>query len=133
MDNQIATGQGRSWARGQDAAGSLPFPHPSPFFSFPLSVSVSSASFPTQIASPHFVENKTTLNSRVPTRRAVTVSPSSSFKKITAEKELVGHVWVRSSCLLNELILESESCDNDLPLGTAWLYGVERGAQPWKK
>ena len=102
MDNQIATGQGRSWARGQDAAGSLRFPHPSPFFSFPFSVSVSSASFPTQIASTHFVENKTNLNSQVPTRGAVTVSPCSNFKKITAEKELVGQVWVRSSCLLNQ-------------------------------
>ena len=102
MDSQIATGQGRSWARGQDTAGSLPFPHPSPFFSFPFSVSVSSASFPIQIASTHFVENKTTLNSQVPTRGAVTISPSSSFKKITAEKELVGQVWVRSSCLLNQ-------------------------------
>lgn len=38
MDNQIATGQGRSWARGQDAASSLPFP-PTPFYAFPLSVS----------------------------------------------------------------------------------------------
>ena len=51
---------------GRAAAGPgvrmLPAPSPPPHPVLRLS-SVSSASFPTQISFPHFVENKTTLNS----------------------------------------------------------------------
>ena len=75
--------------------------------SAPLSISLS-VSFklasPSQIGFPYFVENMSACSSGVPTRESITGSPSSSLKKKTAEKDLVGLAWVRAHLsLTNEL------------------------------